>query len=88
MVHMRYLPLSALAKIDKETEIKRKDFYCRTFFHIFIAKYNIYLYEPHKRRADRKRHQTDLACRETRQEFQRSQFLCLQPPPAEFGGTV
>ena len=31
-----------MATIDKETEIKRKDFYYRTFFHIFIAKYNTY----------------------------------------------
>lgn len=46
------------------------------------------MYEPYKRSADGKRHQTDLACRATRQEFQHSQFLCMQQPSAEFGGAV
>lgn len=46
------------------------------------------LYEPYKRSTGGKRHQADLACRATGQEFQRSEFLCLQPSSAEFGGAV
>lgn len=46
------------------------------------------LYEPYKRSPGGKRHQADLACRATGQEFQCSEFLCLQPSSAEFGGAV